>query len=75
MKKILAVLLCLVMVFSLAACGGGSDADAPKKVCFVARASADTFAAWLTSEMKKNAEMISERIRTVTSNLERCPVF
>lgn len=61
MKKILAVLLCLVMVFSLAACGGGgNDADAPKKVCFVARASADTFAAWLTSEMKKNAEQYKD---------------
>ena len=28
----------------------------PKKVCFVARASADTFAAWLTNEMKAAAE-------------------
>jgi inositol transport system substrate-binding protein len=27
-----------------------------KRVCFVARASADTFAAWLTSEMKSEAE-------------------
>ena len=27
-----------------------------KRVCFVARASADTFAAWLTSEMKAAAE-------------------
>lgn len=36
---------------------GASDAsDGKKKVCFVARASADTFAAWLTSEMQKQAE-------------------
>ena len=49
-----------------AACGGNSsetstDADAAgsgdaKRVCFVARASADTFAAWMTEEMKKAAE-------------------
>jgi inositol transport system substrate-binding protein len=30
--------------------------EAPYRVCFVARASADTFAAWLTSEMQKAAE-------------------
>ncbi len=32
------------------------DSGEKKKVCFVARASADTFAAWLTSEMQKQAE-------------------
>lgn len=31
-------------------------ADDAYRVCFVARASADTFAAWLTSEMKKAAD-------------------
>lgn len=69
-KKICAFLLSAVMVVTLAACGGGgkegtsdsssgssSEASSDKKrVCFVARASADTFAAWLTSEMKKEAE-------------------
>ncbi len=33
-----------------------SESGEKKRVCFVARASADTFAAWLTNEMKKNAE-------------------
>ena len=63
MKKLTAVLLSAAMVISLAACSnsGGSDGgddkgDGKKRVCFVARASADTFAAWLTSEMQKAAE-------------------
>lgn len=34
----------------------GSDSGEAKRVCFVARASADTFAAWLTSELKKTAD-------------------
>lgn len=64
-KKIGALLLAAVMTVSLAACGGsGKDASKgssskssdKKRVCFVARASADTFAAWLTSEMKKEAK-------------------
>ena len=38
------------------ALGSVAMAAEPKKVCFVARASADTFAAWLTDEMKKAAE-------------------
>lgn len=69
-KKICALLLSAAMVVTLAACGGsgkegtsdgssgspaGENSD-KKRVCFVARASADTFAAWLTSEMKKEAE-------------------
>lgn len=70
MKKLTVVLLSAAMVFSLAACGNGGSgsgdsgssdggdaaADGKKRVCFVARASADTFAAWLTSEMQKAAE-------------------
>ncbi len=36
----------------------GSDSGEAKRVCFVARASADTFAAWLTSELKKNSRYI-----------------
>lgn len=63
MKRLLAVLLSTAMVATMAVgCGnagdsgdGGSD-DGKQKVCFVARASADTFASWLTSEMKKQAE-------------------
>jgi inositol transport system substrate-binding protein len=67
-RKICALLLSAAMVITLAACGGSkgdakSSSDSAKtgdsgkkRVCFVARASADTFAAWLTSEMKKEAE-------------------
>lgn len=67
-KRISALLLAAIMTVSLAACtgseGGGSAGDSAssggaadkKRVCFVARASADTFAAWLTTEMKKEAE-------------------
>lgn len=64
-KRLLAVLLLTALVAALAAgCAGktttGGETAAPsgessKKVCFVARASADTFASWLTSEMKKEA--------------------
>ncbi len=71
MKKLLSILLASVMVLSLVACGqkastetasAETEAAAPakKQVCFVARASADTFAAWLTSEMKKNAEKYAD---------------
>lgn len=69
-KKMCAVVLSAMMVVSMAACGGGSGSaetsadgegsDGGSKdayrVCFVARASADTFAAWMTEEMKKAAE-------------------
>ena len=67
-KKLAAMVLSAAMAVSLAACGsspgtsgdasGSSGTDASgdaKRVCFVARASADTFAAWLTSELKKAA--------------------
>ena len=65
MKKVLAVIMTLMMILALAACGGGASEESTdesasngetKRVCFVARASADTFAAWLTNEMKKAAE-------------------
>ena len=39
-----------------AAASGDTADTSGKRVCFVARASADTFAAWLTSEMKSEAE-------------------
>ena len=51
-KKIGALLLAGVMAASMVSATSVSAADA-KRVCFVARASADTFAAWLTTEMKK----------------------
>ena len=35
-------------------------ADDAYRVCFVARASADTFAAWLTNEMKKAADQYDD---------------
>lgn len=65
-SKLLAIFMMLILTLSLAGCGssGGGEAaeesassdSGTKRVCFVARASADTFAAWLTNEMKKNAE-------------------
>lgn len=64
-KKISAVLLSAAMVVTLAACGGSGGGsgggasgggDDPYRVCFVARASADTFAAWLTTEMQEAAK-------------------
>lgn len=54
-KKIGAILLASVMAVSMVPAMSVSAADA-KRVCFVARASSDTFAAWLTTEMKKQAE-------------------
>ena len=54
-KKVGALLLAGVMAASMVSATSVSAADA-KRVCFVARASADTFAAWLTTEMKKQAE-------------------
>jgi len=67
-KKLAAMVLSAAMAVSLAACGSspgtsgdascssGTDASGDaKRVCFVARASADKFAAWLTSELKKAA--------------------
>lgn len=38
-----------------AAGDSAGDSTGKKRVCFVARASADTFAAWLTTEMKEQA--------------------
>ncbi len=74
MKKALAVLLSALMVLTFAACGdsGSSDSDSAsgdsdkKQVCFVARASADTFAAWLTSEMTKEAKNYSDQFELTT---------
>ena len=37
-----------------------ADSTGKKRVCFVARASADTFAAWLIDEMKKESEKYPE---------------
>ena len=37
-----------------------ADSTGKKRVCFVARASADTFAAWLMDEMKKESEKYPE---------------
>lgn len=68
-KKIGAVLLTVALAVSLVACADGGQktdsgntskdsAGGEKRVCFVARASADTFAAWLTKEMKEAAKTI-----------------
>lgn len=74
-KKIGALLLTAAMAMSLAACTDGSQkgsaakdgSKGKKRVCFVARASADTFAAWLTTEMKKEAKKYSDITLTCVS--------
>ncbi len=62
-KRVLALVLSVTIAISLSACGtnGGNgqantNTEGKKRVCFVARASADTFAAWFTSSMKKEAK-------------------
>lgn len=55
-KKIGALLLAGVMAASMVSATSVNAADA-KRVCFVARASADTFAAWLTTEMKSRQKI------------------
>ena len=67
MKKLVSMFLVLAMVFSLAACGSSSSEEATEstedgtyRVAFIARASADTFAAWLTREMLDEAEKYDE---------------
>ena len=59
LKKLVAVLVAVVMMFAMTACGGGSsdseESGDAYKVCFVARASADAFAAWLTDSVKAAA--------------------
>ena len=52
-KVLTAAALSLAMI--AAPISAMADGEA-KRVCFVARASADTFAAWLTNEMKKAAD-------------------
>ena len=58
-KRIISIMLIAAMAMSLMACGGTTEKataeNGAKRVCFVARASADTFAAWLTSSMKAEA--------------------
>ena len=61
-KKILSMVLVLAMVVAMTACSGsggdseGGDGGDGYRVAFIARASADTFAAWLTREMQSEAE-------------------
>ena len=68
-KKISAVLLSAAMVVTLGACSSSSDSGSSDpgegsgdkyRVCFVARASADTFAAWMTTEMQAAAEQYDD---------------
>ena len=70
-KKIGALLLAGVMAASMVSATSVSAADA-KRVCFVARASADTFAAWLTTEIKKQAENYDDidRLKTYRTFLD-----
>lgn len=72
MKKIITLVLAVVMSLSLVACGASKSASGSGsvsaagsgtgsyRVAFVARASADTFAAWLTREMKAAAEQYAD---------------
>ncbi|MCF0144621.1 MAG: sugar ABC transporter substrate-binding protein [Firmicutes bacterium] len=63
MKKLFAVLVAVLVMISMTACGGGGSSESEEtassgdtyKVCFVARASADAFAAWLTDSIKEAA--------------------
>ena len=68
-RKISAVLLSAAMVVTLGACSSSSDSGSSDsgegsgdkyRVCFVARASADTFAAWMTTEMQAAAEQYDD---------------
>ena len=68
-KKISAVLLSAAMVATLGACGSSGDSGSSDsgegggdkyRVCFVARASADTFAAWMTTEMQAAAKQYDD---------------
>ena len=69
-KKISAVLLSAAMVVTLGACSSSSDSGSSDdsgegsgdkyRVCFVARASADTFAAWMTTEMQAAAKQYDD---------------
>lgn len=54
-RKVSALLMAGIMACTMAA-PMNVKAEDKKRVCFVARASADTFAAWLTTEIKKQAE-------------------
>ena len=55
LRKIASVLLASAMTVSLAT-GFSASAEETYRVAFIARASADTFAAWLTREMLSEAE-------------------
>lgn len=76
MKRLSAVFLSVVMTGALVmgcsrAGGDGTDSDdGKKKVCFVARASADTFASWLTSEMKKQAANYDFKLTCVSGEAD-----
>ena len=68
-KKIAAVLVGMIMVIGMiTGCGSSSDTATSTEaasgdaynVCFVARASADTFAAWLTNEMQAAADQYDD---------------
>lgn len=68
LKKVLAVVMALAMVVAMTGCGSKEEANSDAyNVCFVARASADTFAAWLTSEMQKQADNYDDINLTVVS--------
>jgi len=73
-KRIISIMLVLVMAMSLVACSGSSDDSSAegdaKRVCFVARASADTFAAWLTSSMQKEAEKYDFELTCVSGEAD-----
>jgi inositol transport system substrate-binding protein len=55
-SKSQALLLALVLVLSSVLCGTAVAADGPYRVAYIARAQADSFAAWLANAVKAEAE-------------------
>lgn len=56
MKKILAIALVMLLVFSAMVSAGGKNDSGTKRVAYIARAQADLFAAWLANSIKDEAK-------------------
>jgi inositol transport system substrate-binding protein len=67
-KVFLAIVMAVaVMAVPITAMAEEAAEGGPYRVCFVARASADTFAAWLTNEIQKAADQYDDIELTVVS--------
>lgn len=74
-KRIFGILMAGIVIFSLSACGGNANGQEKERkesgdkhrVCFVARASADTFAAWLTKSIAEEAKKTDDIALTCVS--------